>query len=86
MRLIDADNLNARARAGYGCVLDAVQFQRFVSDEPTVDAVPVVRCRNCKFGEPMGTMGVACHNPKGLHFLGSGKRFCSYGERKDGEK
>ena len=45
MRLIDANALieEANAEGAYGYV-DAKQ----IADAPTVDAVPVVRCRDCK--------------------------------------
>jgi len=80
MRLIDADHLNARARSKYGSCLDAMLFQQFVSEEPTVDAVPV-RCGECKlhgsctFEETFITAG-----------LDESHRYCGAGERKDGEK
>ena len=46
MRLIDADALmdEANSDGAYGYV-DAKQ----ISEAPTVDAVPVVRCRECKY-------------------------------------
>ena len=54
-------------------------------EAPTVDAVEVVRCRDCKFGdwdsEPDDAM--VCMRTKD-GFWRSGNDFCSYGERKDG--
>lgn len=55
-----------------------------LEDMQTVDAVPVVRCRECKHCDPenhhcdhhMGTVAPLRREPDG---------FCSYGERKDGE-
>ena len=56
-----------------------------LADAPTVDAVEVVRCRDCKFGdwdsEPHDAM--VCMRTKD-GFWRSGNDFCSYGERKDG--
>lgn len=51
MRLIDADKLKGKAFA------DPDDGERFVycqdiDEAPTVDAVPVVRCRECKFWMP----------------------------------
>lgn len=52
----------------------------------TIDAVPVVRCRECKFGTHFGDMEdewIRCMNLHGnplMPFDG----FCSYGERKEG--
>ena len=87
MRLIDADALikEANADGAYGYV-DAKQIE----NAPTVDAVEVVRCRECKYHyweqEP-------CHG-KTVHYCNlphmSGVEvfkefFCYYGERKDGD-
>lgn len=82
MRLIDADALikEANADGAYGYV-DAKQ----IADAPTVDAVEVVRCRECKFGswdsETDDAM-VCVRTSDG--FWRSGNDFCSRGERKEG--
>lgn len=48
MRLIDADALIAQAEEEmFACEAD--QFAAMVSWIPTIDAVPVVRCKDCKF-------------------------------------
>lgn len=56
-----------------------------LADAPTVDAVEVVRCRECKFGswdsEPDDAM-VCVRTNDG--FWRSGNDFCSRGERKEG--
>lgn len=46
MRLVDADN--ARECFGGDGVTGAV-MQRMFDSLPTIDAVPVVRCRECKY-------------------------------------
>ena len=79
-RLIDANELikEANADGAYGYV-DAKQ----IADAPTVDAVEVVRCRQCKHCDPenhhcdhhMGTVAPLKREPDD---------FCSYGERKEG--
>lgn len=55
-----------------------------LADAPTVDAVEVVRCKDCKFGdwdsEPNDAM--VCMRTKD-GFWRSGNDFCSFGERKD---
>ena len=73
MRLIDADALMEKANSdgAYGYV-DAKQ----ISEAPTVDAVPVVRCRECKY---LGFCGDAT-NLEVMGFYG----YCSRGERKGG--
>ena len=52
-----------------------------LADAPTVDAVEVVRCRECKFGdwdsEPNDAM--VCMRTKD-EFWRSGNDFCSFGE------
>ena len=90
MRLIDADSLQRRicgAKCGCeyedcwneeGCVYD-----HFISNAPTINAVPVVRCRECNHCDPenyhcdhpMGTIAPLRREPDD---------FCSYGERKEG--
>ena len=54
-------------------------------EAPTVDAVEVVRCRDCKFGdwdsEPNDAM--VCMRTKDGFWM-SGNDFCSFGKRKDG--
>ena len=62
---------------------------------PTVDAVEVVRCRDCKhstlpslitqrYGVP-GTLTCHNHNSPCNKRNVKGECFCSYGERKDGD-
>ena len=77
-RLIDANALikEANADGAYGYV-DAKQ----IADAPTVDAVEVVRCFECKhlmFSDCYGECG------KGHMGIVSPYDFCSYGERKEG--
>ncbi len=73
----------------YGCVRcracwvdDAIGI---FEDAPTVDAVPVVRCKDCKhFVSPQGVP--CCDEFMGLGFPNAdGSDFCSYGERREGE-
>lgn len=58
---------------------------------PTIDAVPVVRCKDCKKtdeGELAGRKFLFCIYPfamKGVCMITDPNHFCSYGERKDGE-
>ena len=59
--------------------------EEIIKNAPTVDAVEVVRCRECKFGswdsEPDDAM-VCVRTNDG--FWRSGNDFCSRGERKEG--
>lgn len=83
-RLIDANALRAKCDAPHWCV-----WMSEIDDAPTVDAVEVVRCGNCKhYGweqEPCyGRVQRFCKLPKGLTSVWVGS-FCSYGERRDSD-
>lgn len=55
-----------------------------INQAPTIDAVPVVRCRECKQGEiddPDFPDQYYCHAGCGWN---NGGFYCSYGERKEG--
>ena len=83
MRLIDADALikEACADGAYGYV-DALQ----IANAPTVDAVKVVRCRDCKHWHKdtvfCGYMSYGEASERVNWYAGD---FCSYGERKGGD-
>ena len=95
MRLIDADVLmnEANSDGAYGYV-DAKQ----ISDAPTIDAVEVLRCRDCKYwgdgdGKLQRSDGVLYARCTVHNYLIDGRHtgwcptendFCSYGERKEG--
>ena len=80
MRLIDGDALMCEANSdgAYGYV-DAKQ----ISEAPTIDAVPVVRCWDCNHCDPENHH---CDHPMSTAAPLSRKPddFCSYGERKEG--
>lgn len=75
MRLIDADATKRRVADTYFDTLIPC-VNRALDDSPTVDAVPVVRCRECKH---LGFCGDAT-NLEVMGFYG----YCSRGERKEG--
>ena len=61
---------------------------RCMEQTPTIDAVPVVRCKHCKHsGEFRNWWGKGytgcCHYPGEIHSVDP-EHFCSYGERGDG--
>ena len=78
-RLIDADAFLEKMK----CTSRYFDVVFDVEEMPTVDAVPVVRCRECKHCDPenhhcdhhMGTAAPLRRKPDD---------FCSYGERKEG--
>lgn len=66
---------------------------RCIEQAPTVDAVPVVRCRECKHWKPSGSK--AGNSFSDMEYIGGCEftkycrresDFCSYGERKEGTK
>ena len=86
MRLIDADMADVviiydkdNELTQVSAIREYIDRQRaFLDKFPTIDAVPVVRCRECKHydGKRMCTIsGVPSRKPND---------FCSYGERKEG--
>ena len=62
---------------GYQDALDNIEVT--IENQPTVDAVEVVRCKDCTHWD-----GCICRNPLGL-MLSEQNCFCSYGERKGNE-
>ena len=95
MRLIDGDALIEKFNEKVDmaeCLIDARTAERFatfcaladaVEEMPTVDAVEVVRCLECKHYDP--------ENHHCDHYMGTSAPlrrkpddFCSYGERKEG--
>lgn len=76
MRLIDADALLDRIPNLY----ERREVSRWVDDAPTVDAVPVVRCRDCKHHD-----GIRCFRWNSTIITGFDD-FCSNGEQKDGDQ
>ena len=90
MKLIDADALHRKVKTEtnpYGKpTIDydsGVKVLEWIDKAPTIDAVPVVRCKDCKHCDPetnhcdhhMGTVAPLRRKPDD---------FCSYGERKEG--
>ena len=75
MRLINADELPVKTDWHKQYVLYTA-----IEDAPTIDAVPVVRCKDCKnYGDEYfcPLLSLADYTDP--------NDFCSYGERKDGE-
>lgn len=106
MRLIDADQMAVDESEAYMSaqvqITDDLKWlvnfaahskiQRLIADTPTVDAVPVVRCKDCKSCRKLNRKdrieeayaeGVLwCKNQSDGVWPDD---FCSYGERKGGE-
>lgn len=59
-------------------------FINSLKSAPTVDAVKVVRCRDCKYWMNYTETDVpCCKQYNGLQGVVLGDDFCSYGERKE---
>ena len=100
MRLIDADEMamneseaymNAQVGEKVNSITRSIntivhqKIQALIADTPTIDAVPVVRCKDCnQWKRNIGFVD----SPNGHCFYHdiemNGCDFCSYGERKDG--
>ena len=90
MRLIDADALKARwyeindidetdrgARfVGY------TEIARLIDNAPTIDAVEVVRCEDCKWYDYHAENNQFCIMWRSVH-IKPDTDFCSYGERNE---
>lgn len=84
MRLIDADQAssieNLDQYSDLAAVLGDVQTVRdILADAPTIDAVPVVRCRECIYCSWQGDNLVHCDNFERDMMPDD---YCSVGERK----
>lgn len=98
MRLIDSDGLKAKVEAKvehsvnendyeFGCnqTLDYVA-DILIDEAPTIDAVEVVRCKNCKYGEERIKDYRCWMLDEDWDIRFSPMHFCSFGERReDGE-
>ena len=85
MRLIDADAFDKRLVR-----LGALSIKSALDEEPTIDAVPVVRCKDCKhyqngrvFTDIKFCFRLKDRKGKAIGYTRSDNDFCSYGERKE---
>jgi hypothetical protein len=85
-RLVDANELVAefewlQSQVSSERAMELQDYVQRIKDAPTVDAVPVVRCKACKYCDPES---LHCDHPMGTTFPFPRKidDFCSYGERK----
>lgn len=87
MRLIDADDFKRRILAfctACRCTFLSVEgIVAAINNSDTVDAVPVVRCKDCKYYKP-DEYECGCDFAGGLPYVKAGD-FCSYGERNEDE-
>ena len=89
MRLIDADYLIDYWKPDVGRSFVADYFMWTVDHAPTIDAVPVIRCKDCKYYEAdlyANPLGVCCHREWIVNDTGHGvdeDGYCYRAERKE---
>ena len=95
MRLCDLDEIKIQVKRqyedchGYSGNKKAIYREAILAvrsilhSAKAIDAVPVVRCRECKWWQEDDDVG-HCDNPDGLDNYAKPDDFCSYGERKEG--
>ena len=95
MRLCDLDEIKIQVKRqyedchGYSGNKKAIYREAILAvrsilhSAKTIDAVTVVRCRECKWWQEDDDIG-HCDNPDGLDNYAKPEDFCSYGERKEG--
>lgn len=77
-RCVSEENCNACERE---CL-----WRRVVKNAPTVDAVEVVRCKDCQFSKYFEESGTRkCRTQGGLYRTVQDDDFCSYGEKGEWE-
>ncbi len=89
-RLIDANALRAKCDAPHWCV-----WMSEIDDAPTIDAVEVVRCKDCLHSRELNKyekqlyldecVGCTRHSVSYHDAVMMGDDFCSYGERRDSD-
>lgn len=84
MRLIDSDKFILALMDASLSSVDEDTILDLVDSIPTVDAEPVVRCKDCIHGFFHNSSGgmYCCTSPAGLS-LETPNSFCCYGERKE---
>lgn len=88
MRLIDADDLKDRFEAAivpdaYKPSYSIAEILVEIDHAPTVDAVPVVRCKDCRWAYDQGPSGVYCAHHDCRNPLSClPEEFCNRGEKR----
>ena len=85
MRLIDADRAELYDAIGRNAFRDRQDIIDLINNQPTVDAVDVVRCKDCKYAyyyNEEGCRGFVC-NGYFQYADVEPNDFCSYGEMRN---
>ena len=80
MRLIDLDRINPMDFPS--TEMDGLDAVRYLNALPTIDAVPVVRCRECKHRKYDDIFGTLWCNRDSCTKRVKQDDFCSYGEKR----
>lgn len=90
MRLIDADALKhsvPKCYVGEHCetctLIDYEDVNDLIDTAPTIDAVQVVRCKDCKHGHECYGVGMYSIVCEFSNYMNSPNGFCHEGKRKD---
>ena len=89
MRLIDLDSEYIQETLYRRAFKTRQDIEEWLNSAPIIDAVPVVRCKDCKHLNVVNRKELYAHCPKTntvfLPFeLDTREHFCSLGERKEG--
>ena len=85
MRLINADRAELYDAIGHNAFRDRQDIIDLINNQPTVDAVAVVRCKDCKYAyyyNEEGCRGFVCNGYFQYADVESND-FCSYGEMRN---
>ena len=85
MRLINADRAELYDAIGRNAFRDRQDIIDLINNQPTVDAVAVVRCKDCKYAyyyNEEGCHGFVCNGYFQYADIESND-FCSYGEMRN---
>lgn len=89
VRLIDADAIEHCLVIGgrrHGKTIISEIIRRAIQTAPTVDAVPVIRCKDCRYydyGENPSESWSLCIAHINRYFQTCADNFCSWAERKE---
>ena len=87
MRLIDAHDLwtEIMMLPHNGDMISGEEVEKAIAEAPTVDAVPVVRCKDCKHFDENNACYCHAADENGTPIFVREHDFCSYGERRDSD-
>lgn len=85
MRLINADEVYKVLTDYYHHRTETQHeaLKEALSKVPTVDAVEVVRCKDCRWRKFIDWGMGDCLHPKGSKHIAYDNHYCSYGERRE---